>query len=261
MIQQLSYVIGSFIAIPLLPILAYLGKQVRKNIPELPEASENIQGQIHGNFEKIELLTIGESSIAGVGVTDHKYAITGQIAKRLHELTDKTINWQVLAQNGYTAQRVNEILINRIPNKPFDIIVIGMGGNDTFKLNSPLTFKRNMIKMIDSIKSRQPQAKIVIINMPPIADFPAFPPLIKFFFVNLVNLHGAVIKDIPLNYKNVFYINETIHLDDYLKATNYSYTSTDFFSDGVHPSALTYSVWGKNVAEFIISSYPTPQYL
>ena len=91
MFQQILYYINSVIALPFLPILSYLGKKVEKEIPKLPEASENITGQITGNREAINLLTIGESTIAGVGVTDHKDGITGQIALFLQKKTQKII--------------------------------------------------------------------------------------------------------------------------------------------------------------------------
>lgn len=100
MFQQILYYINSVLALPFMPILSYLGKKIEKGIPQLPEASENITGQIVGNQESINLLTLGESTIASVGVTDHKDGITGQIAMFLHRKTQKTINWQVVAKKG-----------------------------------------------------------------------------------------------------------------------------------------------------------------
>ena len=90
MFQQILYYINSILALPFIPILNHLGKKIDRDIPKLPEASENITGQITGNREAINLLAIGESHIAGVGVTDHKDGIAGQIALFLHKKTHKT---------------------------------------------------------------------------------------------------------------------------------------------------------------------------
>jgi hypothetical protein len=63
MFQQILYVLGSILLLPFLPILIFLGKKVRKSVPELPEASENIIGKIDGTGGEIRLLTICESTI------------------------------------------------------------------------------------------------------------------------------------------------------------------------------------------------------
>jgi lysophospholipase L1-like esterase len=254
MLQQILYILGSILILPFLPILIFMGKKVRKNIPELPEASENSIGKIKGNNGEIQLLTMGESTIAGVGVTDHKDGITGQIAKTLHDLTKKTVHWQVLARNGYTAERVNLKLVPQLPIQSLDVVVIGLGGNDTFQFNSPLTFKKQLILTIQNIQKRQPQTKIVIANMPPIGEFPAFPWAIQWVLGSLVDLHGAVIRDLPQRFENVFYVDEKITFKKWIKRTNKDLTPADFFSDGIHPSAMTYGMWGNEIGRFILKN-------
>lgn len=254
MIQQLLYLGGSILILPFLPLLLFLGKRVRRSIPDLPEASENLTSSLVGNGETIQLLTLGESTIAGVGVTDHTHGITGQLAKTLHISSGKTIYWQVLACNGYTAEKVNQLLVPQIPEYALDYIVIGLGGNDTFTFNSPLTFKKNMIYLLDNIQLRQPNAQIIIANMPPIGEFPAFPWLIQLVLGSLVKLHGAVIRDIPQRYDNVSYMDETIRLKDWIKRIDGNCTSADLFSDGVHPSAMTYAIWGEEIGQFAMNN-------
>lgn len=253
MLQQILYIIGCLCGFPLLPILAYQGKKVKKNMPDLPEATENITGQITGKHPlAIHLLAIGESSIAGVGIKDHQFGLTGQVAKLIYELRQVNVYWQVVGKSGYTAQKTNQELVPQIPDLPYDIILIGLGGNDTFQLNSPLTFRKNMIQLIDNLLSRHPQSKIVMINMPPVADFPAFPHPFRFFLGNLAKLHGAVIRNIPLLYPNVYYVDGDMTLKDWQEVTQYAYQVNDFFSDGVHPSALSYALGGEKIAKFIV---------
>ncbi len=255
MLQQLLYILGSIFLAPFLPLLIFLGKKVRKSIPDLPEASDNIVGKIEGESGEIRLLTIGESTIAGVGVTDHTDGITGQIAKTIHGLSKKTVHWQVLARNGYTAERVHQKLVAEIPTDKLDIIIIGLGGNDTFQFNSPLSFRKHLKVVVANIKKRQPDAKILIVNMPPIGEFPAFPWIIQRILGSLVSLHGAVIRDIPKLYNNVYYIDKAIHFKEWVHhAEGKMLTPKDFFSDGVHPSAMTYAIWGNKVGNFAMEN-------
>jgi lysophospholipase L1-like esterase len=256
MIQQVLYILGSICLIPFLPILIYMGKKVRESVPELPEASDNLIGKMVGNSETIELLTVGESTIAGVGVTDHVDGITGGIAKYLRDSSGKTVHWQVLARNGYTAEKVNLKLVPQIPEHKIDIIVIGLGGNDTFQFNSPLVFRKHLRVAIKNMQKQQPTAKIILANMPPIGEFPAFPWVFQRILGSLVSLHGAVIRTLPKEFNNVFYVDNTISFADWLKRADSDkpLTVQDFFSDGVHPSAMTYGIWGEEIGKFIIKN-------
>jgi lysophospholipase L1-like esterase len=249
MIQQIIYIGLSFLLLPCLPFVTYLGRRVKASVLALPEASRNCIGQIKGNNSIMRLLTLGESSMAGVGVTDHQDSITGQFAQHWNAWTGQTVTWQVLAKNGYNAEKTVNQLVTNMPEIAFDLIIIGLGGNDTFEWNRPLTFRKHVKRLIEAVQMRQPEAKIVLINMPPVADFPAFPSLMQFFMGHLVQLHGAVLRDLPQQYSNVFYMNETIRLKDWMQGGIYE--AQDFFSDGVHPSALTYALWGKSIADFM----------
>jgi lysophospholipase L1-like esterase len=251
--QQFYFFLGVLIALPLFPFLLYLGKKVRKNVPKLGEATKNLTSEIIGSPEKMSLLCIGESTFAGVGVSDHQEGIVGQIAQNIHQHTSKTIAWTVLAKSGYTAKQVGEILVPQIQESAFDFIIIGLGGNDTFELSSPLSFRNDFIKLIKAIRAKQPTATIVIANLPPVGEFPAFPPLLQFFLGHLVRLHSEVIADLPLLFENVRYANKQIRFNDWLvKINQKSANINSFFSDGVHPSALTYTLWGKEIADLVI---------
>lgn len=252
MILQFLYILGCILILPFVPILLYLGKKVKRNAPELPEASKSLTGCIKGQGGEIQLLTLGESTVAGVGVTDHKDGLTGSIAKKLHESKGKTIHWQVLARNGYTAEKANELLVPQIPNHKIDLIVIGLGANDTFEFNSPMRFRKGMIALIQNIQKRQPEANIVIANFPPIRNFPAFPWILQQILGNLIDLHAAAIVDFPRSFEKVFYFNDKITLEKWMHKFDAHLTVKDFFSDGVHPSAVTYGVWGNEIAGFVL---------
>jgi hypothetical protein len=72
MSTKLKYFLGLLISIPLLPFLYFQGKSIRKKTPVLPEAAVPT-GFVDGQFKStLSLLTIGESTIAGVGVKEYK---------------------------------------------------------------------------------------------------------------------------------------------------------------------------------------------
>jgi lysophospholipase L1-like esterase len=250
--MNLRYVLGSIVSLPLLPLLYFQGKNIRKKVPKLPEAKEP-KGIVNANFDKtLNILSIGESTIAGVGVDYHKNGFTGALANTLSKELESNINWRVYAKSGYTVKQVYKKIIPEIEENTTDIIVVGMGGNDAFTLNSPKKWASDINNLIDLLQNKYPNTPIFFTNMPPIKEFPAFTKSIKFVIGNLVEILGIELNNIIANKENVYYNDEIVTLKNWSKRHSLpSNNSKIYFSDGVHPSKLTYHVWGEEMAGFI----------
>ena len=253
MIYQLLYYLGGLLALPFSPLLIFQGRKVRASIPKLSEAGGPNQGVVGNAGRPIRLLILGESTMAGVGVKSHEQGFTGYLASYLQKISERQVNWQVFAQSGYTAQATQRNLVPLLPSEPLSLIVIGMGGNDTFQLNSPLRWRSDMILLIKAIRERQPDASILIINLPPVGQFPAFPASLQLMLGSLVRLHGKVIRDIPSLFKKVYYMSRPISLNKWGRKAPAGADVKAFFSDGVHPSELTYKLWAEEAGAFIIN--------
>ena len=251
--MNIKYLLGSIITIPLLPFMYFHGKRIRTKIPQLPEAKAPEGKAIFATntYQTFNIITLGESTIAGVGVETHEDGFAGSLARTLTSIYQANIKWKVYARSGYTAKRVTQKLIPRINEKHLDLIVIGLGGNNAFTLSSPRKWRNDILELISELRKKYPDTTIVFCNMPPIKDFPAFTKLIKFTIGNLVEILGAELKKITGTMQNVFYHSDIIKLENWIKILESNFTASDFFSDGVHPSKLTCETWGKEMAEFI----------
>lgn len=247
--DRLLYFMGLLMAIPVFPVMLLQAKKLKKNFPDLPEA-QNPKGQTGTHVNRIRLLTLGESSVAGVGVKDHQQGISGQMASELSKLSDSAVDWEVIAKSGYTARQVREYLLKKLPKESPDILVIGLGGNDTFKLNSPWYWKQSMRKLVLALHKKYPKTQIVITYMPPVHTFIAFSSLIRFFLGHLTKLLGSEMKRLAEDYDYLFYFDYVVTWEDWITHSD-ARKKEDFFSDGVHPSALTYRLWGQDTARFI----------
>lgn len=249
---NLRYFLGAVAAIPMLPLLYFQGKSIQKSIPDLPEA-KGAEGKVDiGAEEKLQVLAVGESTIAGVGVEYHNEGFTGLLASRLADLLNVNVSWKVYAKSGYTANKVRTKILPEIEEKGIDIIVVGLGGNDAFTLNRPWNWKKSMRKLILDLRSKFPDTAIAFTNMPPIKDFPAFTKLVKFVIGNLVEIHGATLAKVVREFDNVHFNPEILKIADWVDKLGGKLSTSDFFSDGVHPSKLSYQAWGKDFAEFIV---------
>jgi len=248
--MSIKYLIGSLISIPLLPLMYFQGKRIARRVPKLPEAvGKEGCNIISGSTSRtLMVLTIGESTIAGVGVKTHSEGITGTFCKELSKLFTRSVVWKVYARNGVTAKLVVEKLIPNITEDQADIVLVGLGANDAFTLNRPSKWRKDICRLIEALKSKFPKAIIVFCNMPPIKEFPAFTTLIKFTIGNLVEILGVELKKAIIAYERVFYLDEKISLHNWISKFDSTAKKEDFFSDGVHPSKLAYQSWAKDIA-------------
>ncbi|MFT5641984.1 MAG: lysophospholipase L1-like esterase [Cyclobacteriaceae bacterium] len=248
--MNIKYILGAIVSIPLLPIIYFQGKKVRVSVPKLPEA-QGAEGK-DGTGKPFKMLAIGESTIAGVGAETHSQGFTGAMARELAEQLSLEVSWKVYARSGYTAKRVGEKIIPKIAEEAVDLIVIGLGGNDAFTLNTPAQWIKDVDLVLINLRVKFPDTPIVFANMPPIKLFPAFTPAIRFVLGNLVEIHGQALRKYIHHKPNTYYNQELVTLEVWMSRWQIKAKPSAFFSDGVHPSILTYQTWGKDLARFVV---------
>ena len=249
--MNLKYSLGKLLAIPFLPLMYWQGKKIKSSVPRLAEARGNSGDVGLGRHREIRLLAIGESTIAGVGVSSHRRGFTGALARYLATRLDLNVHWKVYARSGYTVKMVRKKLIPKIVESEADLVILGLGGNDAFTLNSPAQWSQEIRRLIKDLRSKFGDIPLIFIHMPPIKEFPAFTATIKFFVGNLVEILGNELAQIAHAESQVFFPEEKITLAGWSEKYNEQSDISNYFSDGVHPSEHTYQVWARDVAEFI----------
>jgi lysophospholipase L1-like esterase len=250
MFPQLQFLFGALLALPITPYLAWLGHRTKKAVPRLPAAA-GPTGITPGAGTPFQLYILGESTMAGVGVDTHQNGFAGAAAQGLQMAINRPIRWQVFARPGITAKGVTQEIVPNLPTTAPDLLLIGLGGNDTFELNTPARWARHNKALIRQLRQKYPSAPIVYIQLPPVGQFPAFPPLLQLFMGGVVRLHGQALEGLTKNTDNVWFCHEAIDLEAWLTYDGNTYLPADFFSDGVHPSKLTYQLWAKEVVQYI----------
>jgi len=210
----------------------------------LPGAAGETHGRAGEFSERVMLLVIGESTVAGLGARTHEFAFAGQFAARLSKRLGKAVEWRVIGKNGVTARRTIDELVPLIPDETFDYVLIGLGGNDVMKLSSPRKWRRDMTELLAVLRGRNPEAAFFLSNCPMIKLSPAIPHPIKFILWELSKLHDANIKDLTAKMDRVFYYHQPRVLE-----------IDGFFADGIHPSEKGYSDWSEAMMKFFDENY------
>lgn len=247
MLNTLKFYLLLLGLIPFVPFLIVEGKRIRKTIPKLKEPTDN-QG-ISGEYsESIKLLSIGESTIAGVGVKSHQNGLTGHLAKMITRDFSLKVEWQVFAKSGLTAATLNRKITSSAIQFSPDLILIGLGGNDAFHLTSPKKWKSNLEHLLGTVRKKFPSSIILFANLPPTSKFPAFSRKLQFFLGRLTSLHQVELEKLVKDKEGVFFSNAKIELSDWEKEAD---SIEELFSDGVHPSSVAYRLWAEEIALFI----------
>ncbi len=96
-----------------------------------------------------------------------------------------------------------------------------------------------MTKLVEILREKYPNAKILLSNTPMVRDFPALPQPLKFVLWRVSRLHHEVGESLANERENIFYFDEAEKVDD------------RFFSDGVHPSPFGYALWSEAMINFL----------
>jgi len=157
----------------LFPVLLYQGKRARKNTPRLPEAQGSPSGQYGEGVPDLRILVIGESTAAGVGVSNHELGLASQLALQLRERTGQTIAWHTFGINGIRLGQLNRKLASmELPEA--DMVLLSMGVNDTTGFTPRYQFRRQLLALREMLASRYP-GPVCLLSVPPMHLFTALP--------------------------------------------------------------------------------------
>ena len=249
-----NYFIHLLKSIPLLPIIYFQGKKIKNEIQFLPEAKDP-EGSINVNSDKtIKVLFIGESSFAGVGSDFHKNSFAGYFSRELSVAFHCNIDWKVYAKTGYNVEKVQQRIIPKIKESQCDLLVIGIGANDSFEFTQPKKWLENIQLLIDSLRDKFPGTPISFAQLPTIEVFPALTKEMQFVLGNHKDLLAQYLYSQTSKNKNIYFPTNKVDIQKWMKLLNDNQTIEDFFSDGIHPSELTYKMWAKESVQFLLDS-------
>jgi lysophospholipase L1-like esterase len=220
-----------------LPLFAWQAYRLRRDTPRLAEAAGPCRGVIGGGQPALRLVTIGESTVAGVGAAAHAEALTGCTAASLHRLTGRTVHWHALGCNGARACEVRRTFVPDI-HPQADLVVVALGVNDVLSGCTPAAWRTDLHTLLRAVQQRAPGAVIVVSAVPPMGYFPAIPRPLR----SLLGWRAAALDRIASQV--AAQCPATVHVPIPFAGGNQY-----FCDDCFHPSPLGYARWGTLVGE------------
>jgi lysophospholipase L1-like esterase len=167
------------LALLLLPVLLPMALHTRRRALRLAPAAGPQQGLAGAQFEgpALRLLLLGESTVAGVGVTCQSQALVGQLAQTLAAQQRRPVAWQALGENGITVSQAGARLLPQALAAPVDLVVLVFGVNDSTHLSSLRTWQQALRHMSQTLQAQG--AQVAFTAVPPLQHFSALPWLLR----------------------------------------------------------------------------------
>jgi acyl-CoA thioesterase-1 len=193
--------------------------------PSSADQSVKIEKKVSPEKPKT-LLFFGDSLTAGYGLSDPDEAFPGLLEQRIDSLN---LPYKVITAglSGETSAG-GKTRVAWILKQKFDVFVLELGANDGLRGISPVETAKNLQSIIDQVKAKYPDCKIVLVGMlmPPsmglkyAADFKAvFPKLAQENSLSLVPFLLQGVGGVPK-------LNQ---------------------GDGIHPTAAGHRILADNV--------------
>ena len=160
-----------------MPLLLLQVCWAKLNTLKLPEALGERSG-LSGDGSSINLLIIGDSAAAGVGVTKQNDALVGQLASIL--AVKHKVSWQLIASSGFaSSDLINEV--KALPAETFDYVLIYVGVNDVTHLISANDWVNNLNTILGLLTTKFGAPKVLLTAVPPMHLFTGIPQPLRWW--------------------------------------------------------------------------------
>lgn len=223
-----------------LPVLLSQGLRVRRDTLRLPDA-DGLTGAA-GEGKPLNLVVLGDSVAAGVGVDHHRDTLAGHLAGRLASSRTRALSWQVVALTGATAGDVLGLAREYEALEAADVVVVSVGVNDTKNLHPDRRWRAELAALLDYVLAVSPTAEVVLIGIPPMEAFPALPRALATLMgarARRLDAIGRAVAERPRLRRIEVALEQGVGL---------------FAADGFHPSAEVHALLADRVSRLVAPS-------
>jgi lysophospholipase L1-like esterase len=179
-------------------------------------------------------LGLGDSTVAGVGVSNALEGLTAQFSLALHSETSRGVAWRSVGESGATTKDILERFIPAALEEPADILLISIGTNDAKDLKPLWSTISRFERLIAILREGHPEAIMLFSSLPAFHLFPVLPQPLR----GILYGHAQAIERS---------IRPLIEARPYafMSPPPQRYHDSFFAPDGFHPGVDGYRDWGR----------------
>ena len=244
--------------IALAPVYLYQGMKLKKTALRLPEAEGERRGRLtlaskdNSSEDKatLNLMLLGDSSAAGVGVSSQQQALAGQLLEQLQLLPQiqqkfSQLEWSLHATSGHTSfDALRRLYVLPKPATAVDIMIVMIGVNDTTANISTSKWEQQLREIIGLSKRKFGAKHIIFPCLPPMQNMPAIPSPLNKLMGYKTQLMNEKLIQVCDHYDEVLALQFDLENSD-LQTQNF------FAEDGFHPNSAAYLLLAEKLAKTI----------
>jgi lysophospholipase L1-like esterase len=220
------------------PLLLIQGRWVRKTALRIAEAEGDRKGHISfgTDAEPLNLLFVGDSTMAGVGAAHQEAALGALTAREVSALLFRAVRWQIVAKSGV---KIGQLLVlsNQEDLLHADVLVIAVGVNDVLAQTQPRAFLSAYEKLIATLMPQDHRGRAIVNGLPPLQITSALPQPLRWFLGAYARMLDRSLRRWTQSSPRISYIS--------LKwATDRRGLAADRF----HPGEALYREWAHRIA-------------
>lgn len=219
------------------PLLLVQGRQVRRTVPELPEAEGAREGE-SGSGPRLRLLIVGDSAAAGVGARTQDEALSGRLAVALAPTF--RLQWKLLAFTGATTADMLAHL-RQTPADRYDVVITSLGVNDVTGRRSLADWRRQQGELVELLARRFGARQALLSGLPPMHRFPALPQPLRWYVGSRARDFNRVLAELAGKRAGC----------EFLALGHEMMDVSAMASDGFHPGPTIYALWARAAARRI----------
>jgi lysophospholipase L1-like esterase len=184
----------------------------------------------------LRVVGVGDSAIAGIGVSDLCCSITATYARLLQQRMQRDVEWRVHGHNGATSDVVLQSLAPSVPVA--NTYLISVGVNDATRGVKPRRYAANLMRIVALLRRRSPQCAILFGGVPPLECFPALPwPLRSVLATRARHIQRAAVA-VAARHERVFCF-----------VFPPTMPASQFADDGFHPAEYACERWAMGLLD------------
>jgi lysophospholipase L1-like esterase len=237
----------SFYKIMLAPILLAQGRRMRRTALRLPEAAGERSGLVLAGdgLPVLRLLFVGDSTMAGVGVSHQTSALAFQVATILANRLGRSVGWQLEAKSGLNTSQLLKFTKGQAL-LPADVLVTALGTNDVTSQRKPDRFVDDYQALIGTLSNQVGASFAVISGLPPLHLTPAAPQPLRWYLGKYAHMLDERLRTWIKPQSKIAYVS-----------LQWASNTNEMAADGYHPGENQYRVWADLIAEHIANLVAT----
>jgi lysophospholipase L1-like esterase len=227
------------------PVYAAQGIAVRRRTPRMMPPKGLVRHEIKGREPAVNLLLLGDSSAAGVGVHESDDGLGARLAAVLHEKSGRHVVWRAAGFNSATSAQLRDHVVPNLDPEAWTHIVLTVGTNDAKNYHTAGRFKRDFGGLIYALRAKWPQARIVWSPIVDMSLMPALPPALG----RILEIRAGIInaKARQLCEERGAIPAPRLPIPD---------PQAGFSTDGFHASAAGYRAWAEHLCDLLLADEP-----